>query len=137
MQKNDKINLQRKKKKEKAEVEMQKDFKTVRCTELNGTERKCLKRHKGTFDTFFGIGHRIRTEEMEVCWKMLASEEEKITVRIGAMEAHRSRRNAQHVGNIARAYKGRGERSEWRMVQVVVRHLRIDRSACITATSPS
>ena len=36
---------------------------------LNGsawsTERKFLRRFKGTFDVFFGIEHRLRKEEME------------------------------------------------------------------------
>ena len=36
---------------------------------LNGsawsTEKKFLRRYKGTFDVFFGIEHRLRKEEME------------------------------------------------------------------------
>ena len=30
-----------------------------------GTERKYMKRYKGTFDIFLGIGHRMRKEELE------------------------------------------------------------------------
>ena len=46
-----------------------KKTKKVRCALLNGwawsAEKKYMKRHKNTFDTFFGIDHRMRKEEME------------------------------------------------------------------------
>ena len=39
------------------------------CALLNGsawsTERKYMRRYKGTLDVFFGIEHRLRKEEME------------------------------------------------------------------------
>ena len=49
--------------------EMRKEEKNLRCALLNGsawsTERKCMRRYKGTFDVFYGIEHRLRKEEME------------------------------------------------------------------------
>ena len=43
--------------------------KLMRCTLLPGsawsTERKYIRRYKGTFDFFFGVEHRLRKEEME------------------------------------------------------------------------
>ena len=48
---------------------MQKDARRLRCTLLNGsawsTEKKCIRRYKGTFDIFSGIEHRLRKEAME------------------------------------------------------------------------
>ena len=48
---------------------MRKEEKRFRCTLLNGsawsTEKKYMRRYKGTFDIFFGIEHRLRKEEME------------------------------------------------------------------------
>ena len=50
-------------------TEMRKGEKRLKCTLLNGsawsTEKKFLRRYKGTFDIFFGIEHRLRKEEME------------------------------------------------------------------------
>ena len=50
-------------------TEMRKEEKRLRCALLNGsawsTERKHMRRYKGTFDVFFGIEHRSRKEEME------------------------------------------------------------------------
>ena len=49
--------------------EMGKGEKKLRCALLNGlawsTERKYMRRYKGTFDVFFGMEHRLRKEEME------------------------------------------------------------------------
>ena len=58
--------------------EMRKEEKNLRCAMLNGsawsTERKYMRRYRGTFDVFFGIKHRLRKElqqrgqgRMEVC----------------------------------------------------------------------
>ena len=48
---------------------MRKEEKRLRCTLLNGsawsTEKKYMRRYKGTFDIIFGIEHRLRNEEME------------------------------------------------------------------------
>ena len=48
---------------------MRKEEKNLRCALLNGsassTERKYMRRCKGTFDVFLGIEHRLRKEEME------------------------------------------------------------------------
>ena len=48
---------------------MQKASKTARCALLNGstwsTERKHMRMHRGTFDIFFGVEHRLRREDME------------------------------------------------------------------------
>ena len=50
-------------------TEMRKEEKRLRCTLLNGsawsTEKKYVRRYKGTFDIFFGIAHRLTKEEME------------------------------------------------------------------------
>ena len=50
-------------------TEMRKEEKRLRCALLNGsawsTERKNIRRYKGTFDAFFGIEHRLRKEEMK------------------------------------------------------------------------
>ena len=50
-------------------TEMRKGEKRLKCTLLNGsawsTEKKFLRRYKGTFGIFFGIEHRLRKEEME------------------------------------------------------------------------
>ena len=55
--------------KKKNRSEMRKPPKPVRCTLFNGsarcTERKYMRRHKGTFDIFFGNEHRMRREKME------------------------------------------------------------------------
>ena len=49
--------------------EMGKEEKNSRCALLNcpvwRTERKYMRRYKGTVDVFFGIEHRLRKEEME------------------------------------------------------------------------
>ena len=49
--------------------EMQKESKMERCTLLNRstwrTEKKYMKRHKGTFDIFFGGEQIMQKEEME------------------------------------------------------------------------
>ena len=49
--------------------EMRKEEKNLRYALLNGsagsTERKYMRRYRGTFDVFFGIEHRLRKEEME------------------------------------------------------------------------
>ena len=41
----------------------------MRCALLSGsawsTEKKYVRRYRGTFDIFFGIEHRLRKEEME------------------------------------------------------------------------
>ena len=61
----------RKEEKPKGEdrANMKKEAKLLRCTLLNGsawsTEKKYMRRYKGTFDIFFGIEHRLRKEEME------------------------------------------------------------------------
>ena len=48
---------------------MKKEAKLLRCTSPNGsawsTERKYIGRYKGKCDIFFGMEHRLRTEEME------------------------------------------------------------------------
>ena len=48
---------------------MRKEEKNLRFALLNGsawsTERRYMRRYKGTFDVFFGIEHRLRKEEME------------------------------------------------------------------------
>ena len=48
---------------------MREEEKRLKCTLLNGsawnTEKKFLRRYKGTFDIFFGTVHRLRKEEME------------------------------------------------------------------------
>ena len=50
-------------------MEMHKDARRLRCTLLNGsawsTEKKYIRRYKGTFDIFSGIEHRLRKEAME------------------------------------------------------------------------
>ena len=50
-------------------TEMRKEEERLRCTLLKGsawsTERKYMRRYKGRCDIFFGIGHRMRKEEME------------------------------------------------------------------------
>ena len=50
-------------------TEMRKEEKRLRCALLNGsawsTEKKYMRRHKGTSDIFFGIEHRLRKEEVE------------------------------------------------------------------------
>ena len=50
-------------------TEVRKEEKRLRCALLNGsawsTEKKYMRRYKGTFDIFFGIEHRLRKEEME------------------------------------------------------------------------
>ena len=50
-------------------TEMKKEARMVRCTLLNGsawrTERKNMRKYKGTFDIFFGLEHRMKKEEME------------------------------------------------------------------------
>ena len=49
--------------------EMRKEEKNLRCALFSGstwsTERKYMRRYKGTFDVFFGTAHRLRKEEME------------------------------------------------------------------------
>ena len=63
----DKIRFQQKEGQHRSELE--KASKTVRCTFWNGsvlcTERKYMRRNKGTFEIFFGIEHRMRKEDME------------------------------------------------------------------------
>ena len=48
---------------------MKKEARVFRCTLLTGsawsTEKKYMRRYKGQCDFFFGIEHRLRTEEME------------------------------------------------------------------------
>ena len=48
---------------------MKKEARLLRCTLLNGsawsTEKKYLTRYKGKCDIFFGIEHKLRTEDME------------------------------------------------------------------------
>ena len=48
---------------------MQEPSKAVRCTLFNGsawcTEKKYMRRYKGTFDIFVGIEHRMRKEDSE------------------------------------------------------------------------
>ena len=48
---------------------MRKEEKRLKCTLLNGsawsTEKKYMRRYKGTFDIFFGIEHKLRKEEMD------------------------------------------------------------------------
>ena len=48
---------------------MRKEEKRLKCTLLNGsawsTEKKYMRRFRGTFDIFLGIEHRLRKEEME------------------------------------------------------------------------
>ena len=48
---------------------LRKEEKRLRCALLNGsawsTEKKYMRRYKGTFDVFFGMAHRLRKEEME------------------------------------------------------------------------
>ena len=50
-------------------MDTQKDARKFRCTLLNrsawSTEKKYMRRNKGTFDILFGIEQRIRKEEME------------------------------------------------------------------------
>ena len=50
-------------------TEMRKEEKRFLCTLLHGstwsTERKYMRRNKGTFDIFFGVEHRLRKEDME------------------------------------------------------------------------
>ena len=50
-------------------TEMRKEEKRLKCTLLNGsawsTEKKYMRRYKGTFDIFFGIEHRLGKEDME------------------------------------------------------------------------
>ena len=50
-------------------TEMRKEEKRLRCALLCGsawsTEKKYVRRYRGTFDIFFGIEHRLRKEEME------------------------------------------------------------------------
>ena len=50
-------------------MEMKKEAGRLWCTLLNGlvwsTEKKYLKRYKGKCETFFGIEHRPRKEDME------------------------------------------------------------------------
>ena len=50
-------------------TEMKKQEKRLGCTLPNGsawsTERKYMRRYKGTFDIFFGTEHRLRKEEKE------------------------------------------------------------------------
>ena len=50
-------------------TEMRKEEKRLRCALLIGsawsTEKKYMRRYKGTFDIFFGAEHRLRKEEME------------------------------------------------------------------------
>ena len=50
-------------------TEMRKEEKRFKCTLLNGsawsTEKKYMRRYKGTFDIFFGIKLSLRKEEME------------------------------------------------------------------------
>ena len=54
-------------------TEMRKEEKRLRCASLIGsawsTERKYMKRYKGTFDVFFGMEHRLRKEEVEEQFK--------------------------------------------------------------------
>ena len=57
----------------------------LKCALLNvstwSTEKKCMRRYKGTFDIFFGIVHRLKKEEMveqfnkeaEEGWRLAAS----------------------------------------------------------------
>ena len=48
---------------------MRTEEKRLKCPLLNcsawSTEKKCMRRYKGTFDIFFGIKHRLRKDEME------------------------------------------------------------------------
>ena len=48
---------------------MRKEEKRLKCTLLNGsawsTEKKYIRRYRGTFDIFIGIEHISRKEEME------------------------------------------------------------------------
>ena len=48
---------------------MRKEEKRLRCALLHGsgwsTDKKYMRRYKGTFDILFGIEHRLRKEEME------------------------------------------------------------------------
>ena len=44
---------------------MQKEAKKGMMHLVNGTERNYMRRYKGTFDIFFGVEHRMKTEEME------------------------------------------------------------------------
>ena len=68
MAEQDRIKFQEKDK-GKAVARCENQPKTVRCTLLHGsawrTERKYLRRYRGTFDIFFGNEHRMRREEME------------------------------------------------------------------------
>ena len=58
--------------------EMGKEGKNLRCELLNGsawsTERKCMRRYKGTFDVFFGIEHKLRKEDMKEQFNRKAKE---------------------------------------------------------------
>ena len=71
----------RKEEKPKGEdgANMKKETKLLRCTLLNGsawsTEKKYMRRYKGTFDIFFGIEHRLRKEnegDLEKCLRCAA-----------------------------------------------------------------
>ena len=57
---------------------MQKESRMVRCTLLNGsawcTEKKNMRRCKGTFDIFLGVEHRMKKEEMEEQFNKEASQ---------------------------------------------------------------
>ena len=48
---------------------MRKEEENLRCALLNGsawsTERKYVRRYKGTFDVLFGIEHRLRNSSTE------------------------------------------------------------------------
>ena len=50
-------------------TEMRKEEKRLKCTLLKGsawsTEKKYMRRYKGTFDISFGIEHRLWKDEME------------------------------------------------------------------------
>ena len=67
LQMNDERNFHQEEGKNRSE--MQKKLKMVRCALLNGsawsTDRKYMRRYRGTFDVLFEIGHRIRREELE------------------------------------------------------------------------
>ena len=59
-------------------TDLRKEEKRFRCALLHGstwsTERKYMKRYKGTFDGFFGIEHRVRKQEMEEQFNKQAKE---------------------------------------------------------------
>ena len=58
---------------------MQKEPRAVRCALLNGstwsTEKKYMRRYRGTFDIFFGVKHRMRKEEIEEQFNKEAKQE--------------------------------------------------------------